>query len=125
MAFYLRYSENIEKDIENGHSYHYTGLDKSDFKRKSEVAECLNIESSNVAYNKKVGQWVEELEGLCAFELESDNLDEAIEEAKDFRYNEVYNSEAMPFWNILDANYVGECPEGDLISVNKLLFSNK
>lgn len=63
--------------------------------------------------------------GLCAFELDSNNLYDAIEEAKVFRYNSVYNSEDVQNWHILDARYVDDCPEGDVVEVEKVMYSNK
>lgn len=123
-GFFLRYSNNIHKDIDRGVSYHYTGLDKSSFETAEEVAEAFNIPAEGVVYNEDAGQWLQELPGLCAFELESNNIDDAIEEAKEFRYNNVYNSEDMQNWHILEGCYVGDCLEGDIILVEKILYSN-
>lgn len=122
MKLYLRYSENISKDLKNGHSFHYTGLDK-DYTIQ-QVAEYCNIDESEIDYNEEARQYVQVLPGLCAFELESDNLEDAIEEAKNFRYNSAYNSEDMNFWHILSGEYCGDCPEGDCIDDAELLYSN-
>lgn len=125
MALYLRYSDNIQKDILKGVSYHYTDFNKSSYETAEEVAEVLNIPADEVVYNEDAGRWVQELPGLCAFELDSNNLYDAIEEAKEFRFNSVYNSEDMQNWHILDAHYVDDCPEGDVVEVEKVLYSNK
>lgn len=122
MKLYLRYSEDIHKDIEKGHSFHYIGLDK-DY-TVEEVASACNIDESDIEYNEEAKQYVQVLSGLCAFEMESDNLEDAIEEAKEFTYNSVYNSQDMPFWHILSGDYCGDCPEGECIDNVELLYSN-
>ena len=126
IKFYIRYSDNIKKDIRKGYSMHYTDFDKKDFKTAKELAEALDIEDpETVIFNKDSKTWVQKLPGLCAFELEADNLEDAIEEAKQFEYNSVYNSEDMPFWHILEGEYIDDCPEGEVIEVINLLYSNK
>lgn len=122
MKLYIRYSDNIKKDIELGHSFHYTGLDK-DFTVK-EVAEACNIDENGIEYNVEAKQYVQILPGLCAFELESDNLEDAVEEAKGFKYNDVYNSRDMEFWHVLSGDYCDDCPEGCVIEDVELLYSN-
>lgn len=123
MKLYLRYSNDIKADIERGASYHYTGLDKD--LSAEEVAEACNIDIDEIEYNEEARQWVQVLPGLCAFELESDNLEDAIEEASDFRANDVYNSASMQNWHIVEGRYVGDCPEGDCIEIINILYSNK
>lgn len=122
MALYLRYTENIEKDVERGVSYHYTGLDKD--MTAEEVAEACNIEIDEIEYNEDARQWVQVLSGLCAFQLEADNLEDAVEEAEEFEYNSVYNTRDMGPYAIVEGDYAGECPEGDCISVTKVLYES-
>lgn len=89
------------------------------------MAEALNIDENEIKYSKKIGQWIQELSGLCAFEMDSDNLEDAIEEAKEFSRGGDYKSSTMPHWHILEGVYAGDCPEGDCIIVTKVLYSNK
>lgn len=118
MAFYLRYSKEIKKDIKRGCSYHVLGLDKSDFKTAKEVSKTFNMDC--VKWHRVAKMWVQELPGLCAFYLDAETLEEA---AKEFD-REFYRSIDMPYWHILEAKYVGDCPEGDCVRVEKLLYSN-
>lgn len=122
MALYLRYTENIEKDVERGVSYHYTGLDKDT--TAEEVANACNIDIDEVEYNGEARQWVQVLPGLCAFELDADNLEDAVKEAKDFYNSSVYNTRDMGPYAIVEGDYVGDCPEGDCISVTKILYES-
>lgn len=124
MTFYLRYSQNIEKDIQNEISFHYTGLDKNYMKTAKEVAETFNIDIDSVIFNEEARQWVQKLQGLCAFELEADNLEDAIEEAVEYEYNDIYNSESLKNWHILSGDYSGDCPERVCICNIELLHSN-
>lgn len=125
MTLYLRYTKNLEKDIDKGCSYHYTGMSKREIETASEVAEALNIDENEIEYNEEAAQWVMPLPGLCAFEMDSDNLEDAIEEAKVFDRGGIYNSESMPFWHIVEGVWIDDCPEGEVIIVTKVLHTNK
>lgn len=90
---YLRFSNDIEKDINRGYSMHYSGMGR-DF-TPQQVADAFGVDVSDIEYNEEAREYVQALPGLCAFELEADNLEDAIEEAKSFYYNDVYNAESM------------------------------
>lgn len=120
--YYLRYSNNIIKDVLLGHSFHYTGLDK-DFD-VNEIAESLSVNVDNLVYSFEAKQYVQVLDGLCAFELLSDNLEDAILEASCFFYNDTYNSCHMHNWHILSGRYVDDGLEGVLIDPQDILYSN-
>lgn len=126
MALYLRFSTSIQEDIERGTSVHCTSLDRSHIATEQEVEECFNIENVIYVENHEIlgTQYVQVLDGLCAFELDADNLEDAIEEAKTLE-RDGYSSESCPDWHILEADYCGDCPEGDLIDNITLLYSNK
>ena len=123
MNFYIRYSEEIEKDLERGCSFHYTGLDKSFSEEDIESATGLAFEE--LEYSEEAGQYVQPLAGLCAFELEAETVEEAIEEAKEFHFNEVYNSNSMSFFHVLEGEYADDCPEGVCITNASVLYSNE
>ena len=123
MKYYLRYTENIDADIERGYSYHLTGFSVDDFtvEQVAEYAGCdvEDIEVVNGCYNQK-------LNGLCAFELyDVETLEEAIEAAQNFHATDVYNSKTNNTWVILDGVCVGDGVEGDTIAVLDILYINK
>lgn len=123
--FYLRYSQDIEKDIKNGVSYHYTDCMLGDSVEDIEAATGLSIDQ--LEYNEDARVWAYPLAGLCAFELDADNLEDAIEEAKNFYMNSVYNSKDMPFFHILTGDYAPEnsAVEGCCIKYAEVVYSNK
>ena len=122
MAFFLRYTENIEADIDRGYSYHLTGLEVNHYSvdQAAEYAGCdaEDIEVVNGCYSQK-------LDGLCAFELDVDNLDDAIKAAKNFSFsNSSYSSEENN-WVIVKGVSIGRgCPEGETIVVQEVLYVN-
>jgi hypothetical protein len=120
MRYYIRYSEDICSDIERGFSRHYTGYDK----RFSEE-EMEGICNGELEFDEGIGQWVQKLPGLCAFELDAITECEAIEEAKQHHYSEVYNSNNNISYHILRGDYVDDCPEGDVIDNVELIYSVK
>lgn len=75
MAYFLRYTETAQKDLKRGTSVH-----PSDFTSKKEATEAIG---GNLV--KVNGFWCQVIDGLCGFELDSDNLEDAIEEVKDHR----------------------------------------
>lgn len=122
MKFYLRYSEEIERDLERGYSFHYTGMDKSF--SEEDIESATGISFADLEYNEEAGQYVQPLAGLCAFELDAETVEEAIEEAKEFHFNEVYNSNAMNFYHIIAGEYADDCPEGVCITNVSVVYSN-
>lgn len=148
MALYLRFSENILADIERGTSIHRTDFAKMDTveeaveyfygdlnedKRERIISDCETVEEvfqkyfdseNEFKYIESQKAMCEILDGLCAFELDADNLKDAIEAANELR-RDGYDVRLDPNWHILDAKYCGDCPEGDLICNVTLLYSNK
>lgn len=144
MALYLRFSENIEADVERGTSIHVTELNPSSVneaiewffpedKDSLENADNYTIEEviqkyfdtdHEFVYSEEFKCYVEVLPGLCAFELEAETLEEAFEEAKSLN-RDAYSTKYNDNWHILQANYCGDCPEGDLIENITVLYSNK
>jgi len=122
MKFYIRYSKRISEDLERGCSYHYTGMGK-DFSIEDVACGC-GVNESELEYLEWCDQYAQVLNGICAFELEAENVEDAIEEAKEFRFNDVYNSKDMPFFNVLTGDYVDSNVEGCLIENAELVYSN-
>jgi hypothetical protein len=130
MTYFLRYTENAESDLNRNASYH-----NSDYKagtidwlengqtEKEFVASVFDCEVEEIEVAED-GYYVQVLNGLCGFELESENLEDAIEEAKSFRYNSVYNSVDMTSWAIYEGKYNDDCPEGCLFNATKIYHKN-
>lgn len=128
MTYFLRYTEKAEQDLERNESYH-----NSDYKvcsldwledgqtEKEFVAEVFGCDVDEIEVAED-GYYVQVLNGLCGFELESENLEEAIEEAEYFKFNSVYNSVDMPNWAIYEGSYNDDCPEGCLFNAQKIAY---
>jgi len=83
---FMRSTNDAEKDLKGGYSYH-----QSDFKagtidwledgetEKQWVAKAFGCDVENIEIAED-GYYVQALEGLCGYALESDNLVDAIEE---------------------------------------------
>lgn len=80
--YYLRFSSNIESDIKRGHSYHMTHFTKGEYTKK-QIAEFCNCDVDKVEYRKDAKVFGIRLDGLCCFSLESETLEDAIEESLD------------------------------------------
>ncbi|MGL5981369.1 MAG: hypothetical protein ACRCZY_10965 [Phocaeicola sp.] len=122
MALYLRYTENIQADIERGTSLHLSDFNLKDFATAEEFASSIDVDADEVAYIEDFRRWAQVLNGLCAFCLEAETLEEAIEEAERFRRDDYYTDEDSTY-AIVDAKYVGDCPEGDLIDNIEVLYT--
>lgn len=74
--YFLRYTNTAKKDLERG-----TSINASDFcGSKKEAAQLFSCNESMIKIVK--GSYCQVLNGLCGYELESETLEEAIEEAK-------------------------------------------
>lgn len=80
--FFLRFTDTANEDLQRGTSLNHSGLDSS-FSIES-VAELFGCDSDSVELLD--GLYVQVLNGLCGYQLESDNLEDAIEEVKDNNY---------------------------------------
>lgn len=100
---FLRSTNNSEKDLEGGYSYH-----QSDYKagtidwledgqtEKEFVANAFGCDVDDIEVAED-GYYVQILEGLCGYALESDNLEDAIEEIEEM---ELENMESINSDNI-------------------------
>jgi len=130
MALILRYTENAVQDLKHGYSYHqiqplsiYEALvDLHDGLSALEVAsKLLDIDVDELEV--KNGIILQALSGLCGFELDSENIEDAIEEAMAFRYNHVYNTKEMPFFAIYEGSVIEGNEEGVLFRAKSILYS--
>jgi len=134
--FFLRYTSNPERDLAKSYSYHqiqdlnnYDGLEK--YVNQVDVYDGLSpIEVAAKELDLEVedlevidGVVLQKLNGLCAFELESENIEDAIEEVKDFKFNSVYNSKDMGQSAVIFTGiYNEENEEGVLFSPEKIVW---
>lgn len=100
MAFFLRFTTNANADLERGVSSHH---------------------ANEATYN-------EELSGLCGFELESETIQEAIEEVE-ANYSSrsqgggVYNTEVFGTdWAIFSGKYLDSVPDGHVFLASKIVY---
>jgi len=80
MTYFLRYTNTATKDLKRGTSLHCSDLEVSEVSRAS-AAEMFGCEANEV--KKVAGLWCQVLDGLCGYMLESDTLEEAIEEVEE------------------------------------------
>lgn len=132
MAFYLRYTENPVEDLLRGVSYHASGMSVEDttIEKMAASFDCdeediVKLDWGLYMKGKSDGNmcYFQELNGLCGFELESETLEDAIEEAKEFEHDFVYNS-SNENWSIFEGDYTGDCPEGELFSPVQISYDN-
>jgi hypothetical protein len=81
----------------------------------------FGCDSSDIEYIEDMKCYAQSLGGLCAFELESDNLEDAIEEAKEINVGS-YSFESMKdIAYIFEGQYHDSCPEGAVFNRGKLI----
>lgn len=105
MRYYIRYTETPNADLERGVSYH--------------LAE---VEAEGYEWNDYFNSYAQQLSGLCAFELEAETLEEAIEEAAAFKVNSNFNSQNGDSYCILSGVHVDDCPEGVVVRSDKIVY---
>ena len=125
---FMRSTNNAEKDLKGGYSYH-----QSDFKvgsinwledgetEKQWVANGFGCTEDEIEVAED-GYYVQALEGLCAYALESETLEEAIEEISemDIAHMESINTENIYIFEGKEV-YSSFIVEGTLMNPTKLL----
>ena len=116
---YLRFTSDIDKDLDNGSSVHFTGLDEGD----------RGIKENEIVID---GQICEKIDGHCVFDLENLIEDESIESIEElvafikeegFYETEAYNTGNFESnWVIVKGKYIGECPEGCTITIQEIIY---
>ena len=105
MKYFIRYSETPNADLKRGVSFHHN--------------------SWKGVFNEEFGYKVEELNGLCAFNLDSDNLPDAIIEASEADFGGDYKSSGSLSYVILTGKENGLCEEGITILGADIVFTAK
>ena len=80
MSFFLRFTTEAREDLQRGQSMHATSFAEGEItiERLAEMMDCDEDDIEVVC-----GHYVQMLEGLCGFELEAENIEEAIEEVEE------------------------------------------
>jgi len=125
---FMRSTNDAEKDLKGGYSYH-----QSDFKagtidwledgetEKQWVAKRFGCDEEEIEIAED-GYYVQALEGLCAYALEAETLEEAIEEISemDIEHMESINPENIYIFEGKEV-YSSFIIEGTLMNATKLL----
>ena len=131
MAYFLRFTETANEDLERNESYHASGLSKDEVtvEQVAEMFDCgedcvILLDDGIYSNNKENGDlcYFQRLDGLCGFQLEADTLEDAIIEAESFNYNSIYNTDDMVNFSIFEGDYITDCPEGDVFDAKKILY---
>ena len=130
--FFLRYTNSPEEDLNRNASFHASGISKDDstIESMSEAFDCdeesiVLLDNGLYANGIPDGDvcYFQKLDGLCGFQLESNNLDDAINEAHKFRFNGVYNSEDMnSVIVIFKGSFIESNQEGCLFDAKKIVY---
>lgn len=131
--FFLRYTATAKEDLERNASFHASGLSEEDTTIEKIAAsfECdeediILLDNGLYANGVENGDmcYFQKLKGLCGFELEATNLKDAIKEAEDFHFNEVYNSDSMgDIITIFEGEYLDSNIEGCFFNAEKIVYS--
>lgn len=113
MAFFLRYTEQAQKDLKRGTSVH-----PSDITDKKTAIEVLGGDIAKVN-----GFWCQVIDGLCGFELDAEDLEEAIEEAQDHRCG-AYDFRSMGKMAVIFEGEItsADVPEGCAFNPSKIAY---
>lgn len=132
MAYFLRFTETAKADLDRNSSFHASGISENDITIEDAASmfdcdedEIILLDYGIYSNNKENGDlcYFQKLDGLCGFELEVDNLEDAIEEAEDFNFNSVYNTSNMVNFSIFEGDYAGDCPEGAVFNAENILYT--
>jgi len=132
MKYFIRYTENANQDFERKCSYHNSDYKVGDVAKWNEEDERSEVEILAEKWGCEVdevvvlnGYYSQELSGLCAFELDAETEEEAIEEAQEHNFNAVYNTEDFTTYAVFAGRFIADCPEGCVFIPTKIIYENK
>ena len=79
MKYFLRYTNTANEDLERGTSINASDLNVNEF-AKEDAAVMFGCDEEMI--EEVNGCWYQILDGLCGYELESESLEDAIEECE-------------------------------------------
>jgi len=113
--YFLRFTNTAKEDLQRATSLHHSGLDTS-FDKQS-VADMFGCDVEDVEIVD--GLYVQVLNGLCGYMLESETLEEAIEEISDrnYQFSEIGKAVIFEGKYSSDSDFI---PDGDLFIPKKI-----
>ncbi len=131
MAYFLRFTETPQLDIERGTSYHLSGIRLGDVydteynllegdEAIERVAELLGCDESDIVLFDN-GTYAQAIGGLCCFDLESEDLQSAIKEAKGVSSGAYSYKTHGHMAYIFEGECYDLCPEGAVMTNAKLI----
>lgn len=108
MAYYIRFTDTPKADLERGVSYHLSDVP---------APEC--------EWSDHFKCYAQPLSGLCAYELESETEEDAIEEAASFKRDVFDSASDLDSYCVIKGVYVDDCPEGVVITAQRIVFIKK
>lgn len=110
MAYFLRFTETAQNDLERGTSIHASDLSINDF-TPEQAAESFGCDVDSVGeFN---GCYCQILDGICGYTLNAETLEEAIEEVEGNSYQFEFVGKAVIFTGRY-SNDSDLIPDGDL-----------
>lgn len=110
MAFFLRFTETAQQDLERGTSIHASDLSINNFTAE-QAAESFGCDIDSVGeFN---GCYCQILDGICGYTLNAETLEEAIEEVEENSYQFQFVGKAVIFKGRYSNDSV-LIPDGDL-----------
>ena len=110
MKYFVRFTDTAKADLERGTSVNASDLDVNEISR-GDAAHMFNCDEDSI--QEIEGCWYQILDGICGYELEADNLEDAIEEVEDrnFQFSFVGRPVIFKGKYATDGQYVAD---GDL-----------
>lgn len=110
MAYFLRFTETAQNDLERGTSIHASDLTIESYK-KEEAAEILGCDIDSIGeFN---GCHCHVLDGICGYTLNAETLEEAVEEVEGKSWQFEFVGKAVIFTGRY-SNDSDLIPDGDL-----------
>lgn len=110
--YYLRFTNTATEDLERGTSVNASDLNVNEIS-KEDAASMFGCEEDSI--EEVNGCWFQILDGICGYELESETLEDAIEEVneRNFQFSFVGRPVIFKGKNSSDTNFVAD---GDLFT---------
>lgn len=114
MTYFLRFTETAETDMLRNQSVHAT-----DAKDISEAVEWYGLETEDYVVIED-GTVCQKIDGICGFELESDDISEAKEEVENGDWG-IYDT-SMPFAIFTGDHADSYLPDGDTFVAETIAY---
>ena len=117
MTYFLRFTETAEADMERNQSVHAT-----DSASIAEAVEWHGGDTDDYVIIES-GLVCQKIEGLCGFELDAENLEDAMAEIENGDWG-IYDADNMS-WAIFDGEDAdSDLPDGDTFVAISIIYKN-